>query len=223
MLQMRKSLNSNTTPLNTAITNRRATNGYKSDPVPDELLQEMLELALLAPSGYNLQPWRFVVVRDQANRKKLRAAAMDQEKVEEAPVVVICCADPTAWEKDMDRALEMGKEAGAIPNDEVANTLRKYGTDYLNSVDNKIWATKQTMIAFTHLMLLAESYGFDTAPMEGFFEDKVKEAFGIPEHMLVLALLAIGKAGKPDRKFGGRFDLGTLVSSENFGTPFKAA
>jgi nitroreductase len=221
MLQLRKSLQSNTVPLNTAITNRRATVGYKPDPVPDEVLQELLELALLAPSGYNLQPWRFVVVRDEQNRKKLRAAAMDQPKVEEAPVVLICCADPTGWKNDLDDVFELGKQTGSMPSDEVAEKIRSAATSYLNSVDNIVWATKQTMIAFTHLMLLAECYGLDTAPMEGFYEDKVKQAFDIPEHLLVLALLAIGYAGKPDRKFGGRFDMSKIVSSEKFGMPFK--
>jgi len=221
MLTIKTNVLQSTTMLNVAVGKRRATQGFKPDPIPDNVLKELLELSFLAPSGYNLQPWRFLVIRDQANKKRLREAAMGQPKVEEAPVVVIASADPTAWRSDLDAMLEMGKRLGSIRSDEIASAIRAGATSYLESVDNKVWATKQTMIAFTHLMLLAETYGLDTAPMEGFWEDKVKEAFGIPEHMLVLALLAIGYAGKPDRPFGGRFDLETVVSSETFGRPLR--
>ncbi|MBI4376803.1 MAG: nitroreductase family protein [Elusimicrobia bacterium] len=201
---------------------RRATPAFKTDPVPENLLQELLELATLAPSGYNLQPWRFIVVRDEANRKKLRAAAMNQPKVEQAPVVIIACGDPRAWQDgDMDQMLQDGKKAGFIPDERVAEAIRRGGSAYLKSVDPGIWVTRQTMIAFTYLMLAAESYGLDTAPMEGFWEDKVKQAFAIPEPVRVLALLALGYAQPPDKKYGDRFDLERVVFEEAFGRPWR--
>jgi nitroreductase len=221
MLSIKPEVKRNTTMLNMVVRSRRATQSFKPEPVADHVLKELLELSLLAPSGYNLQPWRFIVVRDPENKKRLREAAMGQAKVEEAPVVVIACADPTAWHDDIDNMLEMSRNLGRITSNEVENTIRKGASFFLESVDNKIWATKQTMIAFTYLMLLAETYGLDTAPMEGFWEDKVKEAFDIPDHFLVLALLAIGYASKPDHEFGGRFDFEKLVSSETYGKPLK--
>jgi nitroreductase len=57
---------------------RRATNHFKPDPVPEDVLQAILELTLQAPSGYNLQPWRFIVVRDPEKRKQLQKAAMER-------------------------------------------------------------------------------------------------------------------------------------------------
>lgn len=220
MLAIKPNIQRDTTMLNVAVRKRRATQGFKPDPVPENILKEILELALLAPSGYNLQPWRFIAVRDPENKKRLREAAMGQPKVEEAPVVIIACADPTAWKEDIDRMLHMAREAESIKSDDMQKAIHDAAFAYLGSVDIRIWATKQTMIAFTFMMLLAETYGLDTAPMEGFWEDRVKQAFGIPEHMLVLALLAIGYADKPDRAFGGRFDLEALVSAEAFGRSF---
>ena len=68
---------------------RRATPHFTSDPVPPEHLEAILACAGQAPSGFNLQPWRFVVVREEENRRRLSRAAFGQSKVAEAPVVVI--------------------------------------------------------------------------------------------------------------------------------------
>src|SRR5437870_12787345 len=54
-----------------------------------------------------------------------------------------------------------------------------------------MWVTKQTMIAATTMMWMAEALGYDTGPMEGFDEDKVREVLGVPEHVRVLFLLAL--------------------------------
>src|ERR1041384_6711296 len=76
-------------PLTRVLLERRATQHFEPDDVPAEFLQALLELGAQAPSGFNLQPWRFIVVRDANNRKRLQAAAMNQEKISEAPVVII--------------------------------------------------------------------------------------------------------------------------------------
>jgi nitroreductase len=76
-----------------AIAGRRSIRSYREDPVEPEKLDRLLEAARLAPSARNLQEWRFVVVTDPGTRKKLRAAASDQAFIEEAPVVIACCAE----------------------------------------------------------------------------------------------------------------------------------
>jgi len=177
MLDLRSNQNKQVTPLNVAIRNRRATQGFKPDEVPEEILNEILESSLLAPSGYNLQPWRFIVVKDADSRKRLRAVAMNQPKVEEAPVVVIACADPNSWKTDIERVIKLGQEAGQIKDDKSADFIRTNANKYLSSIDTKVWATKQTMIAFTHMMLLSETFGLDTAPMEGFSRTRSKRNF----------------------------------------------
>ena len=80
-------------PLSRVILDRRATSHFKPDPVPQEYLNAILQLASQAPSGYDLQPWRFIVVKDEQNRRRLQKAAMNQAKVGEAPVVIIAIGD----------------------------------------------------------------------------------------------------------------------------------
>ncbi len=222
MLLLRNKLpkiRTDTRPLNLCVTERRDTQGFRSDPISDELLNELLTLTMLAPSGFNLQPWRFIVVREQENKVRLRKAAFNQLKVEEAPVVIIACANPEGWKQDIDKVISIALECGQIMNEELARSMKKTAFEFLESVDTRIWATKQTMIAFTQMMLLAETYGLDTAPLEGFDEEKIKDAFSIPEHFIVLALLCLGYKSIRDYPFGGRFELGEVVSYERFSEP----
>lgn len=204
-------------PLSAVIPARRATSAFKPDAVPEKVLRDVLELAMMAPSGYNLQPWRFVVVRDPEVKRRLRQAAMGQPKVEEAPVVVACCGDPEAWKNgDMDEMIRMAKDRGMLAGGAEA-ALRKNAAAYLNGYPPDLWVFRQVMIAFTHLMLAAESYGLDTGPMEGFWEDKVREVLGIPGHVRVVALMALGYRRSDDKPYGGRFDLSRTVHWERYG------
>ena len=89
-----------------AINERRATRHYRPTAVQEDDLRRILEAALAALSGYNLQPWRFVVVRHPEQRKRLREAAMGQSKVEEAPAVIVACGDSQGWKNgDLDEMI----------------------------------------------------------------------------------------------------------------------
>ena len=212
--------------LSEVIRERRATGSFEPIPVHDEDLKKILRAGLEAPSGYNLQPWRFVVVRDPEQRKKLRAAAMGQPKVEEAPVVVVACGDPLGWrDGDLDEMLRLAKEHNYGGEAEHAAARRNI-TAFLGGTpgsaggiapDLGVWVNRHVMIAFTHIMLMAEALGYDTAPMEGFLEDKVKATLGIPERVRVVALLAIGRRKGDDKPYGGRFELDRVFFAEEWG------
>jgi len=77
-----------------AIMSRRSIRKYKSDPVTEQDLLTILEAGRWAPSAGNLQPCQFVVVKDEAQRQKVREAAMNQESLISAPVIIVVCADP---------------------------------------------------------------------------------------------------------------------------------
>ncbi len=79
--------------LSEAIGERRATPSFDGSPIPDHAMAAILRAGMEAPSGYNLQPWRLVVVRDAEQKRRLREAAMGQPKVEEAGAVIVCCGD----------------------------------------------------------------------------------------------------------------------------------
>lgn len=195
---------------------RRATSHFEPDPVPDVYLNAILALAAQAPSGYNLQPGRFIVVRDAENRKRLQAAAFGQPKVAEAPVVVIALGMKEDWKRRAPDVFREGSERGAGKREHVERAL-KGALDFLNTLPMNVWVNRHTMIAFTTMMLAAEAYGFDTAPMEGFDAAAVKREFGVPDEAEVVALLAIGKMKPPDKPYTGRFALGDFVYSEKFG------
>src|ERR1700684_2128595 len=79
--------------LSRAIAERRASPSFDGSPIPDADLKGILQAGLQSPSGYNLQPWRFIVVRSPEQKKKLRAASYNQAKVEEASVMIVAFCD----------------------------------------------------------------------------------------------------------------------------------
>ena len=212
-------------PLSQAIRERRATPSFEDVPINGADLEKIIRAGLEAPSGYNLQPWRFVVVRDREQRKKLRAAAFNQPKVEEASAVLVACGDPEGWRSgDLDEMIRLAKQHG-YGGDQEHNHVRAGITGFLGSPPGNpaglapslaLWANRHTMIAFT-IMWVAETLGYDTAPMEGFEEDKVKALLKIPEPVRVVALLAIGRAKGQDKPYGGRFDPTRTVFGEEWG------
>jgi nitroreductase len=208
-------------PLTQVLLERRATSHFEPEPVPQEYLDAMLKLAAQAPSGYNLEPWRFVVVRDEANRKRLQAAAYGQPKVAEAPVVVIAIGMKEEWKKRADEVFQEGPKRG-FGKPENTQKYMEGAIGFLSTLPMNVWVNRHTMIAFTTLMLAAEAYGFDTAPMEGFDAAAVKKEFAIPDEAEVVALLAIGRAKLPDKPYGGRFELSRIVYSEKYGEAWKA-
>lgn len=202
-------------PLTQVLLDRRATTHFRPDPVPEEYLEAVLRFATQSPSGYNLQPWRFIVVRELENRLRLRKAAMNQSKVGEAPVVIIAFAEKNGWQTHMDAIFEEGVRRGAGKADAVDEQKRTV-TQFLGSFPAAVWLNRHTMIALTTMMLVAEAYGLDTAPMEGFDPEAVKREFNLPQESEVVALLALGFALEPDKPYGGRLDLAHLVHRERY-------
>jgi nitroreductase len=205
-----------------AIRERRATSSFDGTPVPAVDIKQILEAGLAAPSGYNMQPWRFIVVQTPEQKKRLRGASYNQPKVEEASAVIVACGDADGWRKDLDEMLRLGREGG-MPEGyahQAQVTVPNYLSNF-SSEQMKGWLNKQVMIAFTHMMLMAEVLGYDTAPMEGFEQEKVHEVLRLPLSYHVVALLAIGRLSGADKFRGGRFDISHTVFSEEYGKPLK--
>jgi nitroreductase len=208
-------------PITEVILERRATMQFLPDEVPEEYLNAILQLAAQAPSGYNLQPWRFIVVRDAENRKRLQSVAFNQPKVGQAPVVVIAVGMKEEWKRTAEEVFREGAARGAGD----PNTWEKYLNGAFQFLDNMqhmpTWVNRHTMIAFTTMMLAAEAYGFDTAPMEGFDAAAVKREFNLPDEAEVCALLAIGRAQGAEKAYPGRFPLNRIVFSERYGEAWQ--
>ena len=208
----------NGAPLKTitqVLLDRRATSHFKPDSVPNEYLEAILRFAGQAPSGYNLQPWRFIAVREEKNRLRLKAAAFDQAKIGEAPVVIIAFAVKGEWKTRMDAIFQESVRRGSCKEEEIEN-VEKVATAFLYHFPPAVWLNRHTMIAFTTMMLVAEAYGLDTAPMEGFDAEAVKREFGLPDEAEVAGLLAIGFAKEPDKPYPGRLPLNEIVFEEQY-------
>jgi nitroreductase len=208
-------------PLSQAIRERRATPSFDGSPLPDQDLKVILEAGLQAPSGYNMQPWRFVVVRSPEQKKRLRAASFNQAKVEEASAVIVACGDADGWRNgDLEEMLRQGREGGMTES--YAEQAKESIPNYLSNHPNiTMWLNRHVMIAFTHMMLTAETLGYDTAPMEGFEQEKVREVLKLPLSYHVVALLGIGHLQGSDKHNGSRFDMARTVFAEEYGKPVR--
>ena len=152
---------------------------------------------------------------------------IDAQRVAETLAAVAqACGDAVdaeldALRHDLEEVIRIGRELGYV-EDEWADRKRRNVTADLGSHPNiSMWVTKQTMIAATTMMWMAEAFGYDTGPMEGFDEEKVRAVLGIPEQVRVLFLLAIGSRQGADGKYPGRLPSSRTVFAERYGQPFE--
>jgi nitroreductase len=178
-----------------AIRERRSINFFEPGrKIPEDKIIELLEIANLSPSSFNIQPWKVVVVRDPERKKALRKCALEQPKVEEASAVLIIVADPNCLEENFDRVLDSWEELGYMKPEmketykDMARSL--YGTP--ESLTRKLVAVKNTALFAMNLMLAAKGLGLETHPMDGFDEGCIKKEFNIPEDKIIPMLVTVG-------------------------------
>ncbi|WP_299491438.1 nitroreductase family protein [Acaryochloris sp. IP29b_bin.137] len=204
-----------------AIEQRRAVRAFRSDPIPEETLQEILRLGLRAPSGYNLQPWRFILLRQAESKAKLRACAFDQRQITEAPVVLICCGDRRINTEDyIASVIALGEQVEAMTDafaDYMRGAIPQLFEQHPCFESLEAWTNRHTMLAVAHLMIAAKSLGVDSCPMEGFVSAQVKAEFSIPAEVDVCCLLPLGYAADPIKTYGGRFEIAQVCYGEQFG------
>ena len=210
--------------LEALVRGRRATPGFRDDPVPHEVVDRALRFAAQAPSGYNLQPWRFLVLRSPERRAKLREAAFDQGKITEAPVVIVATAPREAWRDNADeiiltKAARTGRDLAGDPA-KVAK-MKNAAFQFIDQLPREVWLTRQVMIAFTYLMLGFESLGWQTAPMEGFDAAAVRAALELPEDTEIMALLAVGRGADSAVLHPGRLPIDRIAFDEHYGVPWE--
>ncbi|WP_396611808.1 nitroreductase family protein [Haloferax sp. S1W] len=161
-------------------TTRRSLHEYADEPIDDETLETIFETAIQAPSSYNLQPWEFVVLREDETQKALREAAYDQEHVTgaAASVIILGNKDPEAHAQTI--ADDM-LEKGYLPNEEVRDGILENiaGMADLPEQERRVWTVRSTSLVAMSLMHAAWSEGVATCPIGGFDHDAVLDAFDI--------------------------------------------
>jgi len=164
-----------------AIEKRRSIRKFKSDPVPSELIDELLEAARLAPSATNRQPWRFHVVTDPDLKKQIfEEATLSQHHVQEAPVIIVCGSELLTFVKG---------HPLAPPGSEY------YGADSENWDDIKAFiadAHMNTAIAIEHMVLIATALGLGTCWVQMIRFGQLAKILGWPRHVVVNAILVVG-------------------------------
>ncbi|MDP6524149.1 MAG: nitroreductase family protein [Kiritimatiellia bacterium] len=195
-----------------AIETRRAVKHYDPDHrMTDEEIEQLLSLAMKAPTAFNIQNWRFVLVRDPELRKQIRAAAWDQAQVTDASLLIIMCADTKAWEKDPAR---YWRDAPQEVQDFMVPAIDQYyrGREQVQRDE----AMRSCGIAAQTIMLAAKSMGYDSCPMDGFDFDAVGELVNLPDNHVVTMFVAVGKQTKEAWPRPGQLPMSEVVIENSF-------
>lgn len=175
-----------------AILIRRSIRKFKEIPVDKSVMHELLEAARLAPSGTNIQPWRFIAVTSTEMKSKLTACTVGMKFIAKAPLVMVCCADLTAVDTRSERISEL-VENGAFAGTGIDTVL----TDPQNRPQRDgaaqlAYVNLNTAIAIEHMILRGVELGLGSCWIMMFRQRKVKELFNLPDTMYVTALVPFG-------------------------------
>ncbi|MUG98861.1 nitroreductase [Scytonema sp. UIC 10036] len=222
---MVQELDLKTKPLDvpSAIYQRRSIKTFKPDPISPELLKQLVELTVAAPSSFNIQDWRIILVQDEAQRAALAAASWNQKQIIEAPVTFVFAADATAGEQDLTPIFHKALETGAW-NEKTVEYFKNSIPQFQTTLGDKRreYAIKDAIIAATHLVLAAESLGLSTCFMNGWIEEQVKEVIGVADNsdIAIAVLVPVGYAAEP-RRDPGRLPLSYNVFVDRMGNPYN--
>ena len=195
----------------TAITERRSVKHY--DPthkMSEAEIKQLLEAALLSPTSFNMQNWRFVVATDQSQKDALCAASWNQAQVRDASITILICADLHSYE-------DGGRywvNAPQLVQDVLVPMIEPFYKD--NPALQRDEAMRSVGIAAQTLMLAAKAMGYDSCPMIGFDPAKVGKIINLPENHVIGMMLTIGKALKPANERGGQLPYQAVVVSDRF-------
>ncbi|WP_078547881.1 nitroreductase family protein [Litchfieldia alkalitelluris] len=188
---MAETTNKDTLPVMEAIQERHSIREFQQNDIPKETLEEIIRLAGLAPSAWNLQPWRFSVVTDSTLRERLQEAAYGQKQVTSAPAVIIVYSDMEDVLSSLMEIVHPGLSDDR-KQEEVANLSSQFNS--MTEDDRGNWGLTQTNIGLGFLLLAVQGLGYSSVPMLGFDQQKVREILNLPEHIKFAAMVPIGRA-----------------------------
>lgn len=196
-----------------AIYNRRAVKHFDAEhKLTKEEETKLFEATIQAPTSFNIQHWRFVILRDPELRSKIRAEfGNDQAQMTDASLLVLFTADVKAWNKDPERYWKNAPK-------EVAELLVNWMGPFHAE---KEWlqrdeAQRSIGIAMQTMMLAAQEMGYQSCPMIGFDHEKVAELINLPAFHVIGPMVAIGKGTKEPWPKPGQLPLSELVVENSF-------
>ena len=170
-----------------------------------------MSLAVLSPTSFNMQNWRFVLVKDPEIRKKIRSASWDQAQVTDSSLLLVLCADLKSWKKN---PAQYWKDAPKEARDFLVPAMGMFyeGKDELQRDE----AMRSCGIAAQTIMITAKAMGYDSNPMIGFDPEKVAELINLPEDHVITMMIVVGKQVKPAMPRGGQLPLDKVVFTNKF-------
>jgi nitroreductase len=195
-----------------AIETRRSVKAYDANHRMTEAeMEKLIAGAMLSPTAFNIQNWRFVVVRNPEIRKQIRTVAWDQAQVTDASLLVVLCADLKAWEKQPGR---YWSNADKPIQDFMVPAISQYyrGKDQVQRDE----AMRSCGIAAMNLMLHAKEMGYDSCPMDGFDFDAVGKLINLPPDHVIAMFVAIGKGTKEAWPRGGQLPMNEVLVVDSF-------
>lgn len=182
---------SNQMTVKDAIEARRSIRKYTEEKVSKETISEILRLANLAPTPWNLQPTRVIAVTEEDTKQKLMAAAYGQPQVGAAPVVFVITTDMENVLNTIAEVIHPGmpQDRRAQEAENILKTMKGMGEEAYTA-----WGKNHGYTFMAFLLLAAQSMGFSTSAMLGFEPDKVRELFNLEDHVQFPAIVAMGVA-----------------------------
>ena len=172
----------------------------------------LLNATIQAPTSFNIQHWRFVILRDPELRARIRTEfGNDQAQMTDASLLILFTADVKAWRKSPERYwVNAPKEVSEL----LVNWMGPFheGRDWLQRDE----AQRSIGIAMQTLMLVAKDMGYESCPMIGFDIDKVAKLISLPEDHIMGPMVAIGKGIKESWPKPGQLPLEEIVFENTF-------
>lgn len=195
-----------------AIQSRRAVKHFDPDhKMSEDEIKQLIGLAILSPTSFNIQNWRFVVVTDPEQRQKIRTAAWDQAQVTDASITILLCADLKSFSKDPSRYWgNAPKEARDI----LVPMIEPFYQD--NDQLQRDEAMRSCGMAGQTIMLAAREMGYDSCPMIGFDPEEVARIIQLPEDHCISFMITVGKALKPAWPRPGQLPLDEVLIHNQF-------
>ncbi len=163
---------------------------YLPEPIPQSDIDEILEIAGKAPSAWNIQPWKVAVVHSEEMKQKLMGAAYGQPQVGAAAAVFVVYNDMEEALGRLDESVHPGMRDRL--EEAKAGIMKVFGP--MSVEDRAQWGHGQTNIFLGWLLLAIEATGYVSSPMLGFDAGQVKELLGLPAHVTLPGIVAVGKA-----------------------------
>lgn len=196
----------------TAIESRRAVKHFdQNHKISQAEIDELFSLAMLSPTAFNIQHWRFVAVQDPAVREAIRAVSWMQPQITDASLLVVVCADIKAWEKAPERYWQNAAQ-------DIREGMVAAIGDYYRGREQaqRDEAMRSCGIAAQTLMLAAKAKGYDSCPMDLSDFSEVAKIIKLPDDHAIAMFVAIGKGVREPWPRGGQLLRNEVVFMDRF-------